>query len=257
MIEFFVFLIGTVVGSFLNVCIYRIPRHKSILFPGSHCPRCKKDIIWYDNIPILSYIALLGRCGYCKKKISFRYPLVEFLTAVMMVCLYLKFGFTGHFFVYTALVSALIAVSFVDLETHEIPDEISLGGLVIGLIVAFALPSMLDGSNRWTGLAQSALRVLAGGGSIYIMGALGSVAFKKEAMGGGDVKLMAMIGSVLGWKLVLLAFFIAPVFGAFVGVIAKVRHGSETIPYGPYLSLGAVIAIFFGNSILRLLFYGL
>jgi len=254
--KIFVFVFGAVIGSFLNVCIHRLPKRQSVAVPPSHCPACKKDILWYDNIPVLSYIILGGRCRFCKVRISPRYLLVELLTAAIFLALYTAFGPGIKFFGYSIMTAGLIVATFVDFEIGEIPDEVSLGGLAAGLLISAAFPGLFDTVSRFESLTGSALGMLAGGGSIYALGVLGSIAFKKEAMGGGDVKLMAMIGSFLGWKLVLFTFFVAPVFGAIIGVASKIKSGNETIPYGPYLSLAAVLAIFFGNRILEFLFYG-
>ena len=248
-----VFIFGSIIGSFLNVCIYRLPKARSIVFPASYCPNCKRPIYWYDNIPLLSYIVLGGRCRFCKAKISFRYFIVELLAATVLTLLFVFFGISPKFFAYSFLSAELIIATFVDFEISEIPDEISIGGVFAGLIVSFAFPGIFGLSSRPVALLASFLGALAGGGSIYLMGFLGELVFKKEAMGGGDVKLMAMIGSFLGWKMVLLTFFLAPLFGAAVGIVLKLKYGRETIPYGPYLSLAALVAIFFGEKILRLL----
>ena len=254
---FIIFIFGTVVGSFLNVCIYRMPRGESIVFPASRCPKCKKGILWYDNIPIISYLALMGKCRSCGSRISFRYPLVEALTALLLTALFFGFGMTPKFFVYSIMTCGLIVATFIDFETQEIPDEISIGGTVAGILLAFAFPSILGAATRMHGILNSLAGAVAGGGSIFLLGVIGKLAFKKEAMGGGDVKLMAMIGSIIGLKSVLLTFFIAPFLGAGPGVILKIRKGSETIPYGPFLSMAALISIFFGNKILGILFGGL
>jgi len=251
-----VFIFGSIVGSFLNVCIYRLPKGRSVIIPGSHCPNCAQAIHWYDNIPILSYIFLCGEARCCKARISFRYLIVEVLTAAAFLVLFLTFGLTPKFFAYAAMVSGLIVATFVDFEIQEIPDEVSIGGLVIGLILAIAFPSILSEATRFNGFLNSFLGALAGGGMIYAMGMLGEFAFKKEAMGGGDVKLLAMIGAFIGWKFVVLTFFLAPVFGSVVGIILKIRYGKDIIPYGPYLSLAAVASIFFGERLLRSLFCG-
>lgn len=252
--RFFVFVIGAIIGSFLNVCIYRIPRKKSIIFPPSHCPACNRNLYWYDNIPILSYMVLLGRCSFCRKRISYRYTVVEVLTAALMVSLFIAFGLSAKFFVYSALTSALIAATFIDIDFCEIPDSISLGGLAFGLAISAIFPAIFDTNLRGVSFLSSLIGALVGGLTIYAMGIFGKILFKKEAMGGGDVKLMAMIGSFLGWKLVLVAFFIAPIFGAAVGLFLKMKEGRETIAYGPYLSLAAIVAMFFGNNLLRFLF---
>lgn len=249
----FVFVFGAVVGSFLNVCIYRMPKKKSIVFPRSSCPRCNKHILWFDNIPILSYFLLGGRCRYCKGRISVRYLIVEVLASTLMLLLYAAFEATpAKFLAYLILSCGLIVSSFIDLEITEIPDEISLGGLAAGLLMAFAFPSIFGIYSRFASLYASFIGALAGGFSIYAMGLFGKLLFRKEAMGGGDVKLMAMIGAFLGWKLAIVTFFIAPVFGAIVGITLKIREGRDIIPYGPHLSLAAIVAIFWGERILRL-----
>lgn len=251
----FVFIIGSIIGSFLNVCIWRLPKGKSIVRPGSYCPNCKKGILWYDNIPIASFILLRGRCRACKSRISFRYFLVELLTAALILLLFMVFGLTARFFAYSIMLAGLIIATFVDFEIQEIPDEITLSGLAIGLGLSLAFPSLFDERAALSGIFNSFFGALAGGASIYLMGLFGEFVFKKEAMGGGDVKLMAMIGAFLGWKLAMLAFFVAPVFGSITGIILRVKHGRETIPYGPYLSLGALVSILWGERILRFLFY--
>ncbi len=251
------FIFGSIVGSFLNVCIYRLPKGRSVVVPGSYCPNCTAAIHWYDNIPILGYIFLGGRARCCKAKISIRYFIVEIFTASIFLVLFSTFGLTPKFFAYAVMVSGLIVATFVDFEIQEIPDEVSIGGLGLGLALAVTFPSILNETTRLNGFLNSILGALAGGGMIYVMGMLGEFAFKKEAMGGGDVKLLAMVGAFIGWKLVLLTFFLAPVFGSVVGIILKIRHGRDIIPYGPYLSLAAVCSIFFGEKILRMLFYGM
>lgn len=253
----FIFIIGSVVGSFLNVCIYRLPKGRSIIVPGSHCPNCGAKIHWFDNIPIFSYIFLRGKARCCKLRISLRYFIVEILTASLFLVLFVYFGLDIKFIAYCIMVSGLIVATFVDFEIQEIPDEISIGGIVVGVILSAIFPDILNETSRLNSFVNSLLGALAGGGMIYIMGLLGEFAFKKEAMGGGDVKLLAMIGSFIGWKLVILTFFLAPFFGSIVGVVLKIKQGKDIIPYGPYLSLAAIISIFFGNRILNFLFYGI
>jgi len=252
-----VFIFGSIIGSFLNVCIYRLPKGKSVVTPASSCPKCGTAISWYDNIPLLSYLILTGKCRSCKAAISFRYFLVELITALLLATIFSVFGLSAKFFAYSIMSCGLIVATFVDFEINEIPDEVSMGGLVVGLVLSFAMPSVFGAVSRGGALLGSFLGAVAGGASIYIIGFLGELVFKKEAMGGGDVKLMAMIGSFLGWKLALLVFFVAPLFGSIVGIILKIKSGRETIPYGPYLSLAALVAVFFGEKIIRLLFGGL
>lgn len=257
MIPAFIFIFGAIIGSFLNVCIYRIPAGLSVIRPRSHCPKCRHPLRWHENIPILSYILLNGTCAYCKGRIPVRYFVVEMMTALLVMGLYISFGLTAKFFAYSVLTCGLIAVTFIDLATYEIPDVISLGGVIAGLAFSAAYPSVFDADGRLLSVSRSAVGALSGSAAIYIMGLLGTIAFNKEAMGGGDVKLMGAIGAFLGWKLAILAFFIAPFFGAVFGLIVKARHNKSVIPYGPFLSLGAVIAIFFGERIVQYLFYGL
>ena len=248
-----VFVVGSVLGSFFNVCIHRMPQSESVVFPRSYCPRCKKGIFWYDNVPFLSYLFLRGRCRFCHEPISFQYFLVEALTASSFLILHRAFGLSGHFFIYASWFGALIVASFIDLEHQIIPDEISLGGLAAGLIVSILYPPLHGSPTRWLSLWHAAIGSLVGGGAIYLIGLFGNFVFKKESMGGGDVKLLAMVGSILGWRLTLLAFFIAPFFGSVVGITLKIRKGAEIIPYGPFLSLGSIVALFWGDSILTYL----
>lgn len=256
MILLSVFIFGSIIGSFLNVCIYRLPKGRSVIVPGSHCPACGARIHWYDNIPILSYVFLLGKARCCKARISLRYFIVEMLTAIAFLGLFMYFGPTPKFGACAVMVSGLIIATFVDFEIQEIPDEVSIGGLAAGLILSTAFPSILNETSRLGSFLNSFSGALIGGAMIYAMGVLGEFAFKKEAMGGGDVKLLAMIGSFLGWKLVVLTFFIAPLFGSVVGVVLKIKEKRDTIPYGPYLSLAAIVAMLWGDRILRILLGG-
>jgi len=253
---FFVF--GSIIGSFLNVCIVRLPKEESVVRPRSHCVKCKKLIPWYDNIPLLSYLLLLGKCRNCKTKISFRYFLVELITAVTFVLFYLMFGLNMLCISYLIMICGFIVATFVDFEHRIIPDEVSVGGMFVGIILSFLIPSLHKVSSfELTGLwpniismGYSILGVLVGGGSIYLMGILGDIIFKKESMGGGDVKLLAMVGAFLGWKYALLSFFIAPFFGAVYGLIEKIRTKDSAIAYGPFLVLGSLISLFFGDYII-------
>ena len=249
--NFFIFVLGLTVGSFLNVCIYRLPREKSIIKPRSHCPNCNKLIRWFDNIPLLSFIALSGKCRYCKAKISFQYFIVELLTGLLFLLFYNNFGFTFFSLIYIIFVCGLIIATFVDFNFRIIPDEINMGGIILGLIVSFIYPYLHNSSSHLIGLYRSFLGIVIGGGIIWITGIIGDFIFKKETMGGGDVKLLAMIGAFLGWKLAVLTFFISPIFGAVVGIIIKLKTKSSLIAYGPYLSLSSIIALFWGGNILR------
>jgi leader peptidase (prepilin peptidase)/N-methyltransferase len=260
----FIFLLGAVVGSFLNVCIVRMPHEQSIVTPRSHCIHCKKMIPWYDNIPFLSYIILRGRCRFCGEKISMRYFIVELITACVFYFFYWYFGPTVLLWPYLVMLSGFIVATFVDFEHRIIPDEVSIGGMVLGILFSLLLPQMHDVPVEGTSLdvvhlhsvGLSILGVLVGGGSIYVMGMLGDFLFKKESMGGGDVKLMAMIGAFMGWKMALLAFFIAPFFGAIYGIIEKIRTKDTAIAYGPFLVIGALICLFWGDAIIIWIMHG-
>lgn len=260
--EIIVFIFGSLVGSFLNVCIHRMPLEESVVSPRSHCPKCKKTIFWYDNIPFLSYILLKGRCRFCKEKISLRYFIVELLTALLFLLLYSYYGLSFELFYYILFFSGLIVATFVDIQHRIIPDEISIGGILAGLllnaIMAFNLRTMRY--ELWT-LMNSLFGIIAGGGIIYLTGkAFDLVYFKllkkppidgeTESMGGGDVKLLAMIGAFLGWQNAVLVFFIAPFFGAIGGVINLIFKKEHTIPYGPFLALGALVSLFWGSKII-------
>lgn len=248
---FLVFIFGIVIGSFLNVCIYRVPRGKSVAFPGSFCPSCEEPIRWYDNIPLISFVVLAAKCRSCGSKIPVKYFLVELSSAVIALILFSLLGLTPAFFIYTLFSLALLTVSVIDMERREIPDVISLPGIVMGilLVTLFRLRGDLVSS-----LIDSLLGVLVGGGSMFLLGYLGELVFKKDALGGGDIKLMGMIGAFLGWKLVLLTFFIAPMFGSVSSVIMLAKNKREPIAYGPYLAAGAFVSLLFGEAILKYLF---
>ncbi|MFH1776709.1 MAG: prepilin peptidase [Candidatus Omnitrophota bacterium] len=253
LISVILFIFGAIIGSFLNVCIWRMPREESVVAGRSHCPNCRKTIPWYDNIPFLSYVFLGRRCRFCQSKISFRYFLVELLTALTYLAVYFKFGLSIEYLIFIALISALIAATFIDFSHQIIPDEITLGGIVIGLLISFFYPPLHSETTNFASLFASVKGLLAGGVSIYAIGKLGELMFKKESMGGGDVKFLAMIGTILGWQKTLLIFFISPVFGSIVGLIAKFKYKQDIIPYGPYLSIGTIAAIFWGEKLLSLL----
>jgi leader peptidase (prepilin peptidase)/N-methyltransferase len=195
----FALVTGMVVGSFLNVCICRLPRDESVVFPPSHCPQCDYLIRWYDNIPLLSYLLLRGRCRGCGTRISIQYPLVELLNGLLTLALFLRFGPTLAFLVLFLFCSALVVITFIDLEHQIIPDEISLPGIVIGFICSFFLPG-----HSWL---NSLLGILLGGGSLLLVAYAYQWLTGKEGMGGGDIKLLAMMGAFLGWKSILFIVF--------------------------------------------------
>ena len=265
-IYIFAFLFGAIVGSFLNVCIFRIPRGTSLISPSSRCPQCKTAIKAYDNIPILSYFLLGGRCRYCSASISARYPLVETMMALFSVFLILKFGLSPSFFIYFILISSLVVVSFIDLDNRIIPDKISLPGIILGFLASFIKPveghynflvlyvfKTVKGTLNMATL-DSLLGILIGGGLLYAVAVLFYWVTKKEGMGGGDIKLLAMIGAYLGWSSTLFTILVSSLIGSMVGIALMVAKGADSkyaIPFGPFLSIGAVIYLFFGREMIR------
>ncbi len=256
LLEPLVFIFGAIIGSFLNVCIVRMPHEESIVKPRSHCVQCKKMVPWYDNIPFISWIVLGGKCRFCKHKISFRYFFVELLTAGAFLGLYTYFGLQWLLLPYLILISGFIVATFTDFEHRIIPDEISLNFTLYGFILSGCIPALHNTASYEIAMGRSLMGFLIGGGIIYGLGVFGDFLFKKETMGGGDVKLLAMIGVFLGWKLAILTFFIAPVFGAVYGVIEKIRTKDPHIAYGPFLIVGALISIFWGDPIIAWILRG-
>ncbi len=249
-----VFIIGLVIGSFLNVCICRLPKNESIIKPSSHCPHCHKPISWYDNIPLISYLFLRGRCRSCGRPISFEYFIVELLTGLVLLGLFAFFRDNlVLFLIYSLLSFALIVASFIDLRYKIIPDEITLSGIAIGLLMSIAYPPLQLAESWYVSVVYSLAGIMVGGLSIYLIGLLGNIMFKKESMGAGDVKLMAMAGAFIGWKLILLAFFLAPLFGSIAGIIVKIKTKEDIIPYGPFLSFACLLVIFVGENIISYL----
>ena len=235
-------LFGLVFGSFLNVCIYRIPREKSLAWPPSSCPHCQARIRWYDNIPLLSYLLLWGKCRSCKKRISIRYPIIEAVTGILTVLFVWRLGLTVWTFAVLPAVYALIALSAIDFEFMIIPDRFSLGLIIWGIIFAWANPN-------FTGLWWQKELYAVIGAAVGLLGVLaialiGTWVFGKEAMGGGDVKLMSGVGALIGWQGVITTL----VFASFLGLIYSVgliifkgKKRSDAIPFGPFLSAGALI----------------
>jgi leader peptidase (prepilin peptidase)/N-methyltransferase len=243
-------IFGALVGSFLNVCIFRLPKEESIILPGSHCPYCKNPIKFYDNIPLVSYILLKGKCRHCKKPISFQYPSIEGITALSSLFLIIKFGPSLSYLFYFAFVAALIVITVIDLNHQIIPDVISLPGIGVGLLTSLIIPQIT--------FFNSLIGALLGGGSLFIVGTLYQWLFKREGMGGGDVKLLAMIGAFLGWKAVILTILLSSMIGSIIGILIMVIKGKDfkyAIPFGPFLSLGAVISLFYGQNIINWYLY--
>lgn len=242
----FALVFGMVVGSFLNVCICRMPKNESIVFPPSHCPGCSYQICWYDNIPLLSYLFLRGKCRGCGVHISLQYPLVELLNGVLTLLLFLRFGPTLAFATLFLFCSALVVITFIDIEHQIIPDEISLSGIVVGFILSFFIPGY-----SWL---NSLLGILLGGGTLLLVAYVYQRLTGKDGMGGGDIKLLAMMGAFLGWKAVPFILFASSLIGSIVGVsimLLQKKDSKLAIPFGPYLAVGAVLYIFYGRSLIR------
>jgi leader peptidase (prepilin peptidase)/N-methyltransferase len=239
------FILGAILGSFFNVVIYRVPRGGSIIRPPSACPACGTRLRACDNIPVLGYLFLRGKCRYCAAPISARYPIVEVLSGILPVLLFIRFGFSAPFYVFWPLSCVLLVISFIDLDLRIIPDRVTLPGIAVGLIVAPLV--------GFLGFWDSLIGVVVGGGTLYLIGVLGELFLKKESMGGGDVKLAAMLGAFMGWKLVLVALFVAFFVGAVIGVIVMARKPKDwdsSLPFGPFIALGAVLALLWGESAL-------
>lgn len=242
----FAFIFGAVVGSFLNVCICRLPLKESVVYPPSRCPHCGYRIPFYDNIPIVSYLILRGRCRSCQAGISLQYPLVEFVNALLTLFLFMKFGVSLTFLVLFVFCSALVTITVIDLEHQIIPDVISIPGIVVGFIAAFFLP--------WLGWQSSLIGIMAGGGSLLLIAYSYQLLAKKEGMGGGDIKLLAMMGAFLGWRSVLFIIFAASLIGSIIGIavmLAQKKDSKLAIPFGPFLAFGAILYIFFGREIIH------
>jgi len=246
------FALGACVGSFLNVCIWRLPREQSIVRPRSRCPQCSRLIAWYDNVPLISYVLLQGRCRHCRRRIHWRYPVVEGVSGLASVAVFHRFGVGLVGAVYLFFVWALIVVSFIDLEHRIIPAEITVIGLMGGVVASIVAPQLHETDQVFVSLIRSTHGALVGAGLLYVTGTIGTLVFRKEAMGLGDVDLFAMAGSILGWKLVTVTFFIAPVLAVLPGVVVLIRKKSHEIPYGPFLSLGLVLSLFFGEWLIQM-----
>ncbi len=249
-----VFLFGLLIGSFLNVCIYRMPRGESVVWPGSRCPACRKSIAWYDNIPVIGYLILGGKCRFCRAPIALRYPVIEIVTGLAWMALWLFYGWTPKFGAGLFLFSILIAVMVTDWETGFIPDGLTLPGLLAGIALSAAFPSMHNAAAVTDGFLSSFIGVLAGGGLLWLTGWIGTIIFRKDSLGGGDIKLLAMMGAYLGVAKVLLVFFLAPFFALPIALYTRFVIKVETIPFGPYLALAGMVLFLFGDRIVPVFF---
>ena len=263
---------GLMVGSFLNVCISRLPAGESVVTPRSRCPRCRTPIAWYDNVPVLSYLMLGGRCRACKVHISARYPAVEALTAFLWIALVWRDGLTFALPFDLVFVTAITALIFIDAEHMILPNAITYPGIAFALIARFALPflmgkphfddlpmllnGVLAGLPIWgASLVGALIGALAGGGSLWLMGWTWEKLRGIEAMGLGDVKMMFMVGAYLGWRLTILNIFLAVFSGSLIGIALMLRQGKRDmkmlLPFGVFLGIGAIAALLFGSQIVE------
>ncbi|MBI5779707.1 MAG: prepilin peptidase [Planctomycetes bacterium] len=266
-----IFLFGIIIGSFLNVCIFRLPREgMSILKPGSFCPACKIPIRWYQNVPLFSFIILGGKCAQCSARIPLRYPLVEFLTGALFVlsAYWYLAPFDSpadgerivRFAVTIYLASILVVATFIDIDFRIIPDELTVSGIILALLVSAlfpllhkpvfqALPSFANG------LFSSLAGIIVGGGVVYLVGVFGKLVFRKDAMGFGDVKLMAFLGGFLGWESTLYIFIVACFIGSIIGITLYFITKDHYIAFGPYIALAALVVMFFKPQITDIAFH--
>ncbi|HUW60856.1 MAG TPA: prepilin peptidase [Candidatus Bathyarchaeia archaeon] len=253
------FVLGSVVGSFLNVCICRLPKKESVIHPRSHCPKCGSGIAWYDNIPILSWLILGARCRNCREPISWQYPVVEGLTGLLFLAVYWRFGYTLATPIYMLLAAALVLTTFIDLTDWTIPNEVTYPGIPLG--VALSLVGMFYPASGL--IVQDVFHALGGvvlgGGILYLLDKVALVFWKKPGMGFGDVKLLAMLGAFLGVISVPVIIMISSLVGSVVGitmVIIQKRRGvvseGHYLPFGPYLALAGLIYLFFGQDLIDL-----
>ena len=263
---------GAIIGSFLNVVIHRVPLEESIVFPNSSCPSCGGAIAFYDNIPVLSYLALRAKCRHCKEHISFRYPAVELLTAALFVAVAWHDGLSAALPFDLVFVSALLALVFIDAEHMLLPNVITYPGIIFALVARVAIP-LLTGTPHFddvaslaqgaladmpiwvTSLAGALIGALLGGGSLWLMGWTWEKLRGIEAMGLGDVKMMFMVGAYLGWRLTILTIFVGVLTGSVIGIFLMARQGQRNmqmlLPFGVFLGLGAIAALLFGSPLVE------
>jgi leader peptidase (prepilin peptidase)/N-methyltransferase len=245
--------LGALIGSFLNVVIHRYPREESVVFPASHCPHCNTPIHPWDNVPVLAWLWLRGRCRACREPITARYPLVELANALFYLAIYQHTGATVAFVLLAALVSMTIVLIYIDLDIQILPDVIDLPGIAIGLVVGWLqLGALHPDLLLSTSLTDSVIGALMGGGALLAIGMAYKLVRKIEGMGLGDVKMMAMLGAVLGWEPLLPLLVIASVAGALVGGIVALRskEGMQVaLPFGVFLGLAFLVVLFFGATL--------
>lgn len=243
---FLMFIFGLLIGSFLNVCIYRIPRGRSIAYPQSHCPKCLNSIKWYDLIPVISYAFLGGKCRYCREKISLKYPLIELLTGGIFLVIYIKFGITFDLVRYLIMASFLIVIAVIDFETTDVFSITTYSGIVSAILLCI-IGSLLDDSSLVDGLL---------GGGIGA-GIIALIVFLAKGMGEGDIEIAALCGIFLGWKGMIITLMSSFIIGAIVGIlliVLKIKGKKDAIPFGPYLAIGALISLLFKSDIINFYF---
>lgn len=251
LVSVFIFFAGLCIGSFLNVCIWRIPREESIVWPGSHCPACKHSLAGYDNIPLLSWILLGGTCRHCGATISPRYFVVELLTGALFTGLWLVHGWQVLTLLYLLFTGALILGTFIDLDHLILPDRVTIGGMLAGLLLSAAFPGLQAQSTRLGGLLHSLIGLAVGYGLLWLVATVGRLILRREAMGLGDVKLLGAIGAGLGWQAVLFTILISSLTGTLLGlglIAAGKKELQSKIPYGPHLALAAILWMFCGPA---------
>jgi len=242
----FAFIFGACIGSFLNVCIYRIPEGKSIVHPPSACPQCGYRIRFYDNIPIVSYILLRGRCRRCKVHIPVRYPLVELVTGIAALAVFLKYGPTLAAGIYFLFIAVLLVITFIDIDHQIIPDILSVTGIPLFFLLGFLVPFI-----TWK---DALIGILAGGGLLYAVAFGYQLLTGRDGMGGGDIKLLAMIGAMIGWQGILFTVFVSSLSGTIVGLLLALPSGrsmKSRLPFGPFLAAGAIAYLFCGPALIR------
>lgn len=253
---FLIFILGTIFGSFFNVCIYRIPRNQSTVSPRSQCPHCKHKIRWFENIPILSYFLLRGKCSNCRQNISIKYPFIELLTGLIFLLLYLHLPSLSHFFVAAIFTSFLIIASFIDLEHLMIPDRFTLGGFLIGVLLSIIFPVIHGYTNEPFLLMaiksslSSLIGAFIGTGLLLWIALIAELFIKEEAMGFGDIKLIGFIGSITGWQGALFAIFAGSIIGCLLYLPIRCfspnrpENNPRQVPFGPSLALAALFYLF-------------
>lgn len=237
-----IFIIGLIFGSFYNVVGYRLPNNMSIVFPTSHCPNCNHKLKFYELIPVISYIFLLGRCKNCKKRISLSYPFFEMLTGVLFLLSYLVFGINMKFLISITFISILIIVSISDIRYYIIPDEVLLVGSII-IIIEFIINSLITDASIINGVVMPILNGLGAFAILYLFKVFGDAVFQKESLGGGDIKLLFLIGLVLGFDMSIVVIFIASFIALPLSVISLIKNDNNILPFGPYLSLASAVVL--------------